>query len=289
MRLRVRGALLVLRSPDAEAEEVTVPLGEVEGVMISHPQCTVSARVMSELGRWGVALVCCDQRRLPAGIMLPIGEHGRIASRFALQARMSLPVRKKLWRQVVRAKIRNQGSLLARIHGFDHGLNALAADVLSGDRTNVEATAAVRYWRALFADPDFRRDPGLGGRNALLNYGYAVMRGIVARAICGAGLHPAVGLHHHSRGNPLCLADDLMEPFRPIVDQVVAGFGLGAIDPPDLTRDIKAKLLRALVERFDVKGERRTPSDIAERLVRSLARVVDGDADRLWMPLIAFE
>jgi CRISPR-associated protein Cas1 len=202
---------------------------------------------------------------------------------------MSLPVRKKLWRQVVRAKIRNQGSLLTHIHGFDHGLGALAADVLSGDRTNVEATAAVRYWRALFDDPDFRRDPAIGGRNALLNYGYAVTRGIVARAICGAGLHPAVGLHHHSRGNPLCLADDLMEPFRPIVDQVVAGFGLGTIDPPELTRDIKARLLRALVQRFTVKGEQRTPSDIAERLVRSLARVVDGDADRLWMPLIAFE
>jgi len=265
-----------------------VPLGEIEGVMISHPQCTVSARVMSELGRWGVSLVCCDEKRLPSGIMLPIGEHGRIASRFAAQARMSLPVRKKLWRQVVRAKIRNQASLLTRLHGFDHGLSAMVGDVLSGDRTNVEATAAVRYWRELFADPEFRRDPTLGGRNPLLNYGYAVMRGIVARAICGSGLHPALGLHHHSRGNPLCLADDLMEPFRPIVDHAVCEFGLGAIAIPELTRDTKARLLQAAVRRIEVKGELRTPSDIAERLVRSLTRVVDGEGDRLWMPHLAF-
>lgn len=288
MRLRVRGGLLVLRSADPDSAEVTVPLGEIEGVMISHPQCTVSARVMAELGRWGVSLVCCDEKRLPSGIMLPIGEHGRIASRFACQARITLPVRKKLWRQVVRSKIRNQASLLTHLHGFDHGLQALASDVLSGDRTNIEATAAVRYWRALFHDPNFRRDPSLGERNSLLNYGYAVMRSIVARAVCGSGLHPALGLHHHSRGNPLCLADDLMEPFRPIIDHAVCEFGLGPVQVPDLSRETKTRLLQAAVRRLEVKGEMRTPSDIAERVARSLARVVDGEADRIWTPQLAF-
>jgi CRISPR-associated protein Cas1 len=287
MRLRVRGGLLVLRALDPEAEEVTVPLGEVEGVLIAHPQCTVSARVMSELGRWGVSLVCCDDRRQPSAIMLPIGEHGRIANRFAAQATMSLPVRKKLWRQIVRAKIRNQAAVLSHLHGFDHGLAAMAADVLSGDRTNLEATAAIRYWRHVFEDPDFRRDPSLGGRNAMLNYGYAVLRSVVARAICGSGLHPAVGLHHHSRGNPLCLADDLMEPFRPLVDRAVAGFGLRDAQVPDLDPATKRRLLQALVERVRVRDEQRSPSDIAEHMVRSLARVVDGDADRMWVPLFA--
>ena len=288
MRLRVRGGLLVLKSADPDAEEVTVPLGEVEGVMLAHPQCTVSARVMSEFGRWGVSLVCCDERRQPTSIMLPIGEHGRIATRFAAQASMSRPVRKKLWRQIVRAKIRNQAAVLVHLHGFDHGLGAMAADVLSGDRTNLEATAAVRYWRQLFDDESFRRDPALGGRNALLNYGYAVLRSVVARAICGSGLHPAVGLHHHSRGNPLCLADDLMEPFRPLVDRAVAAFGLGAVEVPDLDTRTKRRLLQALIERIRVKDEQRTPSDIAERMVRSLARVIDGDAERMWTPLLEF-
>ena len=284
--LSLRGGLLVITQ--GRGAEVTVPLDEIEAVLLSNPQCSITGRLMAELGKFGVSIVCSDETRLPTGIMLPIGEHGKIATRFALQAAMKLPVRKKLWRQVVRAKIRNQASVITAVRGTDYGLPILAREVLSGDRTNVEAQAAVRYWRNLFDDPDFRRDPAIGGRNALLNYGYAIVRSSVARAICGVGLHPALGLHHHNRSNPLCLADDLMEPFRPIVDLAVAGFGLGEIVPPELSSEVKRRLVAEISARFTVKDESRTTFDWISRSVVSLARVVDGVSERIWLPSISF-
>jgi len=284
--LSLRGGLLCFAQPDGR--ESTVPLQEVQALLVAHPRVSMSAMILAALSSHGVATVVCDGSRRPAGVMLPLGEHGRIATRFASQACLKLPVRKKLWRHVVRAKIRNQGGLLASVRGSDAGLIAMAKEVLSGDRTNVEAQAAVRYWRRIFADESFRRNPEAGGRNSLLNYGYAIVRSSIARAICGSGLHPALGLHHHSRGNPLCLADDLMEPFRPVVDQAVIRISKEVGDEVMLDRSSKRMLAEALMSRLIVKGESRTCFDWQERLVKSLARVIDGDADRLWVPIFDF-
>ena len=285
--LSLQGELLCLGLPDGR--ESTIPLQEVQALLVAHPRVSMSASILAALSSHGVATVLCDGSRRPAGIMLPLGEHGRIATRFASQARLSLPTRKKLWRQLVRAKIRNQGALLSAVRGADAGLAAMAKEVLSGDRTNVEAQAAVRYWRRIFADESFRRDPESGGRNSLLNYGYAIIRSSIARAICGAGLHPALGLHHHSRGNPLCLADDLMEPFRPVVDRAVVSISESSGDGVVLDRSSKRQLVEAVSGRLNVKGESRTCFDWQEKFVKGLARVIDGDAERLWVPVFNFD
>jgi CRISPR-associated protein Cas1 len=284
--LSLQSERIVLRFD--RGEEVAIPISDVEALLVSSPHMTMSVRALAKLSAAGVSTVISDETHRPTGIVLPIVDHGKIASRFAAQATMKRPVRKKLWRQVVRAKIRNQAGVLVSLGRGDHGLNLLCKEVRSGDPTNVEAQAAIRYWKCVFGDGSFRRDPALGGRNACLNYGYAVVRASVARAICGAGLHPALGIHHHSRGNPLCLADDLMEPFRPAVDMAVAEMSAIVRDGIELDKDCKRRILTALSGRFEVDAEHRTLFDLIERMVQGMARVVDGSSDRLWVPRFSF-
>jgi CRISPR-associated protein Cas1 len=184
----------------------------------------------------------------------------------------------------VKAKIRAQARVLTELNGHDSGLSELLPKVRSGDPANVEAEASRRYWPALFADPRFRRDRYGDNQNRLLNYGYAVLRAIVARAVCAAGLHPSLGLHHHNRYDAFALADDLMEPFRPMVDRVTAAYchkyGADAL----LDKAAKAALIGALMRRLDVGGESRTLFDVAQRTAASLAAVFAGERRTLVLP-----
>ena len=165
-----------------------------------------------------------------------------------------------MWQQFVKAKLEAQAQLLEYRSGTDYGLRALAAEVRSGDPENVEARGARLYWRALFGD-DFRRDREAEDLNRHLNYGYAVLRAITARAVCAAGLHPSLGIHHHNRYDAFCLADDVMEPFRPLVDRVVVNLNdrLGPDLPMD--RDAKRALLLNLLERYEFEDETRSLFD----------------------------
>ncbi|RKY25026.1 MAG: type II CRISPR-associated endonuclease Cas1, partial [Planctomycetota bacterium] len=213
-RLRVRyGQLVIRRSgmPDA-----AVPLVDLAVLVASNPQVSYTNAVLAGLAEAGGTFITCDRKHQPAGMLLPLRSHSLQAERFARQASASQPTRKRLWRQIVRAKIRAQSNLLKKLYGNDRGLSALISRVKSGDPQNLEAQASRRYWPALFADKSFRRDPDREDQNRFLNYGYAIIRAIVARAICAAGLHPSLGLHHHNRYNAFCLADDLLEPLRPI-------------------------------------------------------------------------
>jgi CRISPR-associated protein Cas1 len=219
--------------------------------------------------------------------MLPLVMHSLQTERFAAQAGLALPVRKRLWQQIARAKILAQSRLLEQRTGVDLGLAGLASQVRSGDPANLEARAARIYWQKVFGEIEFRRDRELDGLNACLNYGYAVLRAIVARAICGAGLHPSLSLHHHNRYDAFCLADDLMEPFRPVVDRVVAGLRdeRGADVPLD--RDAKKRILEALLGRFESEGESRTLFDWLRRVADSLASAIEAgeaSAARLSIP-----
>jgi hypothetical protein len=171
--------------------------------------------------------IVSNEKHLPAAMLLPLSTHSTQTERFARQAAVSLPTRKRAWQQIVQAKLRAQARLLEETTGADQGLHVMAGRVRSGDPDNLEAQAARVYWPALFgkeaSGEAFRRDPEGEGINVHLNYGYAVLRAIVARALCASGLHPSLGVHHHNRYDTFCLADDLMEPFRPLVDRVVAG------------------------------------------------------------------
>jgi CRISPR-associated protein Cas1 len=281
-RLRVRDCQLLVQRP--AQPDVSMPLADLAVVVVSHPQVTYTQAVLSGLAEAGGSFVACNRKMLPVGMLLPLVAHHAQVQRFAAQARAPLPLRKRLWRQIVRAKIRAQAATLAQLHGSDFGLRALAAQVRSGDPANVEARAARRYWPRLFADLDFRRHRENEDQNLLLNYGYAVLRAIVARAICGAGLHPSLGIHHHQRYSTYCLADDLMEPFRPTVDRAVAEYCRTHEEFDRLDSAAKRHIIGALTGRFLVGGQQRTLFDVAGRAASSLAEVFLGNAKRIELP-----
>lgn len=264
--------------------DATTPLAEAAVVVLASRRVTCTLSVLDGLMQAGAAVVVCDGSMLPSGMMLPLAGHGWQTQRMIAQATATAPTRKRLWRQVVRAKVRAQGSVLHGLRGDDCGLFALAQEVRSGDPMNIEAQAAQRYWPLLFDSPEFLRRRGAPDQNRLLNYGYAVLRGAVGRAICAAGLHPSLGVHHKSRSNPFCLADDLMEPYRPLVDaevrELAGEFGPGVeLDPA-----VKARLAGVMHERLGHEGEQRTVFEWVARSAASLARCLMGEDDELFFP-----
>jgi CRISPR-associated protein Cas1 len=231
--------------------------------------------VLSGLAVAGAAFIACDERHMPAAMLLPLVTHSLQTERFANQARTGLPVRKRLWQRIVHEKLLAQARFLTERTGSDGGLGVMAARVRSGDPDNLEAQAARIYWKVLFGDIHFRRDPQSGeSLNPCLNYGYAILRGIVARAACAAGLHPSLGIHHHNRYNAFCLADDLMEPFRPVVDRAVAKLKDEWGEKVLLDRDSKRVILEFVLARYTVNDESRTLFDWISRAAFSLADAI---------------
>jgi len=280
-RLSVRYQQLRIQRPD---QLVTVPLLELAVLVVAHRQVTYTHSVLAELAAAGGALVVCDAKCLPVGMMLPLAGHSVQTQRFAAQARATLPLRKRLWQQLIRSKVRSQAATLRQLTGDDAGLLELAACVRSGDATNIEAQASRRYWPRLFRDPQFRRDPERKDQNLLLNYGYAILRAIVGRAICASGLHPSLGIHHHNKYNPYCLADDLMEPFRPLVDLAAARFLQTNGPINELKTAAKLEILTQLTGRLNIDGCQRTLFDAASRLTASLAEVYLARTTKLTLP-----
>jgi CRISPR-associated protein Cas1 len=264
--------------------QTAVPLDDIAAVVISHENVLFTHAVVSGLAGANAIFVVCDRKHLPVGMVLPLQTHHVQREVFALQAAMKVPVRKKLWRQIVQAKVRAQGALLKSVTGSAFGFDALAREVRSGDPTNVEGQAARRYWSRLFGR-EFRRDADGGDLNVHLNYGYAVLRGIVSRSICAAGLHPSLSLHHHNRYDSFALADDLMEPFRPVVDSVVWRLNNKATLGGQLSKEHKKELIGSLAGAYAYRrGEFRTLFDITARVASSLAQIARGQLQRLQLP-----
>ncbi|MDA8172915.1 MAG: type II CRISPR-associated endonuclease Cas1 [Nitrospiraceae bacterium] len=261
------------------------PLSEVAALLVSHPAVTYTNAVLSGLCQYGGLFVLCGEKHLPAGMLMPFEGHFVQTERFSAQVRASLPLKKQLWRQIVRAKVRAQGNLLQEECGRNNGLLMLAERVGSGDCTNIEAQAARRYWGALFGK-EFTRDRDAPGPNIFLNYGYTVLRAAAARAICAAGLHPSLGLHHHNRYNGFCLADDLMEPYRPAVDDIVLALGQKSGGDCILGKESKAFIIKSLMDkRFVIDGESRGLFDSLARSASSLASVFSGKRKTLLLPV----
>jgi len=281
-RLRIDTGRVVVEREGREA--VTVPVKEVGALGLAHPRVTVTQSVLSRLAGAGAAVVVADEERLPCGLMLPVAGHTWQVPRMRAQVGAKLPTNKRLWQSIVRAKIRAQASVLEVRRGDDAGLRALTGRVRSGDPENVEATAAQRYWPLLFDDPKFRRRRELGDQNRLLNYGYAIVRAAVGRAVCAAGLHPSIGIHHHGRGDAFCLASDLMEPYRALVDDRVAeavGWYGGNVELDGRVRGMLAELLG---ERVEHAGEMRTVVDHVQRTATSVAGVYLGEGREVYYP-----
>lgn len=264
--------------------KVSTPLAELAVVLLASRRVTCTQSVLSGLMAAGAAVIVCDEALLPSGMMLPLAAHGWQTQRMIAQATADIPLCKRLWKQIVQAKVRSQGAVLHVAHGGDAGLFDMAKRVRSGDPMNIEAQAAQRYWPILFDDPEFLRRRDRPDQNRFLNYGYAVLRAAVGRAVCAAGLHPSLGLHHRSRSNPFCLADDLMEPYRPLIDgetrEIVGEFG----DDAALTALIKQRLVGILHERLQHEGEHRTVFEWIARSASSLARCLMREETRLFFP-----
>lgn len=261
-----------------EGMPTTIPVAEVAVVLVGM-KVALSTAVLHRLAEADVAVLFCDWRGIPEGGCYSWSDHGRVAARHRAQAEVSLPRKKNAWARLIRAKIEGQASVLENLKIRGSGeLLALADQVRSGDPGNVEAQAARLYWsRAL--GKGVGRQPAAGqliGANACLDYGYSVLRGHLMRAVLAAGLAPALGVFHRGRGNAFALADDLIEPFRPAIDEVALQLPPTA-SPSD--RTVKQLLVAAASQRFDQDGHG-IPA-VAEALAQSFGRYVEGDIDRL--------
>jgi len=264
--------------------DITIPINEIAVIIASHPQISYTNAVLASLAENGGIFIICDKKYLPIAMTLPLQSHYIQTQRFLLQANVSLPTRKQLWKQIVQAKVKNQGKLLYKLYGNDQGLLKMAHRVRSGDQDNIEAQASRRYWTTLFNDPSFKRNPQKQDQNRFLNYGYAVLRAIVSRAICSAGLHPSLGLHHHNQYNPFCLADDLMEPFRPFIDRAVVELLKKYPEDHPLDPELKKQILSAITEKININQEKRTIFDSATKTANSLVKVYEGKEKKLILP-----
>ncbi|GHV21566.1 CRISPR-associated endonuclease Cas1 [Planctomycetales bacterium] len=277
-------------SGDTKPAPVKIPFADLDAVVFANDRITVSAPALAGLAKSGCGVVVCDDKHLPVGMFLPLTGNVTQAERFRAQAAAPLPLRKRLWQKIVKAKIHNQGALLRDLTGNDAGLSAMSAKVKSGDPENYEAQAAARYWKHIFAPraAPFIRQRENDDENALLNYGYAVLRAVTARAIAGSGLHPGLGIYHHNRYDTYCLADDLMEPFRPLVDGIVALHcrDLAANEKPRLNAKFKNTLIFEMSSALQVGRERRTLFDLLARLTGSLAKILLGENEELYLPYL---
>lgn len=265
-----RGFLIV---EEGQREVGRVALDDIRAVIVHAHGTTWSTNIVAALAERGAPIVFCGRNHSPVAVTLPIEGHHAQNARFRVQWNASTPLMKQLWRRIVSAKIAMQGSLLAaRGTTGAEAFPAMARRVKSGDTENLEAQAARRYWPLLMG-PDFRRDRGSPGANALLNYGYTVMRAAVARAVVAAGLHPTIGINHANRGNALALADDLIEPFRPLVDALVAAAAARGIDTLDPV--LKRHFARLIAFDLRIGGETSPVSLAAVRLAQSVVRAFE--------------
>ncbi len=199
----------------------SVPLEELAVLIVGNPQVRYTNAVLNGICANGGSFIVCDEKHMPAGQILPLAGNFIQTRRFTAQINASLILKKRIWAQIVKAKIKAQGKLLERLRDSDFGLSNMTKKVRSGDPDNIEAQASRRYWLALFG-PSFRRIPmGRDNINSMLNYGYAILRSLVTRGLCASGLHPSIGIHHHNQYDPFCLANDIMEPLRPLIDEAV--------------------------------------------------------------------
>ena len=292
--LSLRNGQLVIRLPEVEKVELpdivkqetvrTIPIEDIGVVVLDNKQITITQGALAELVANSAAVITCDSKCMPTGMLLPLSGNTLYQERFRNQIEAAIPLRKQLWQQTVKAKTENQAYCLQKNTSKSFvPLHVLARKVRSDDADNHEAQAAAYYWKNLFSD-GFTRDKDGIPPNNLLNYGYAILRAVIARALVGSGLLPVYGIHHHNRYNAYCLADDIMEPYRPFVDDLVISTMKKMEISDDLTVELKREMLSIPV--LDVSiGGKRSPLMIAAGLTaESLAKCYNGEAREISYP-----
>ena len=295
--LSLRNAQLVLHLTEVESNktlpeaikreaERTIPIEDIGVVVLDNKRITITSGVMEALLENNCAVITCNQKSMPVGLLLPLCGNATQNERFRSQIDASLPLRKQLWQQTIKQKILNQEYVLR--DNTDKETNCMRVwsdDVRSGDPDNLEARAAAYYWKNLFNDClNFVRDRDGSPPNNLLNYGYAILRAIIARSLVGSGLLPTLGIHHHNRYNAYCLADDIMEPYRPYVDQLVLDIIHNNNEISEITREIKLQLLSIPTLDVVINGKRSPLMIAAQQTAASLAKCFAGESKRISYP-----
>lgn len=258
-----------------------LPIEDLSAVLLESNHSTITTAALSRLGQSGCAVFVCDEKHLPCAVLLPFAQHSRSLVSASNQLGASLPLKKRLWEQIIKSKIRNQSQCLhfcGLESDADHLLSLLPR-VRSGDPENVEATAAQHYFPSLFWGGFIRTEENAS--NAALNYGYAILRGCMARFLAVYGFLPSFGIHHHSALNSFNLADDFMEPFRPVVDLIVARMEL---QDKGLAPKTKRELFNCLNLDVLSGGQHHSVSYAMERLVKSYGRSLEEGSPELCLP-----
>ena len=295
--LSLRDAQLVIKLPEVEkteilsedfkkATEVTRPIEDIGIVVLDHKQITITSGALETLLENNCAVITCDSSHMPTGLLLPLDGNTTQNERFRDQIDASLPLRKQLWQQTMQFKICNQAAVLGQCSDAETKcMQIWANEVRSGDPNNIEARAAIYYWSNLFGHiPGFIRGRDGVPPNNLLNYGYAILRAVIARSLVASGMLPTLGIHHHNRYNAYCLADDIMEPYRPYVDRLVYDITERYGTDVELSKDIKTELLS--IPTLDVViGGKRSPLMIAaSQTTASLYKCFSGELRKIAYP-----
>lgn len=299
--LSLRQQQMVIKLPEVEINEsltdtfkrnaeVTKPIEDIGIVVLDNRRITITQGLLEAMLENNCAVITCDTRSLPVGMMLPLCGNTVQSERFRCQIDASMPLKKQLWQQTIKAKICNQAAVLKSCCGMEaKTMLRWADDVRSGDPDNIEGRAAAFYWKNIFNGMEgmesFTRDRDGMPPNNLLNYGYAILRAVVARALVSSGLLPTLGIHHHNRYNAYCLADDIMEPFRPYIDRLVHEMvtekGSEALE---LTKETKAQLLSIPVMDVVIGGKRSPLMVGVSQTTASLFRCFNGEARKIAYP-----
>ena len=287
---------LVIRLPEVEKANLpetikqestrTIPIEDIGVMVLDNKQITITQGVLAALLNNTVTVITCDNKRMPTGMLLPLSGNTLHQERFRNQIEAAVPLRKQLWQQTVKAKIENQAFCLQKNTSKSFApLHVLARSVRSDDADNNEAQAAAYYWKNIFPNlPDFTRDKDGIPPNNLLNYGYAILRAVIARALVGSGLLPVYGIHHHNRYNAYCLADDIMEPYRPFVDDLVVKTTNKKEIPAELTTELKQEMLMIPVLDVLIGGKRSPLMIAAGQTTASLAKCYNGESRNIAYP-----
>lgn len=264
----------------------TISIEDIGVVILDHKQITITQALIAALLDNNIALITCNDKRMPTGLFLSLQGNNTQNERFRKQIEVSQPLKKQLWQQTVKAKIENQAALLeSQTNQIAKNLRKMASEVKSGDSDNNEAQAAVFYWKRIFPSiPNFVRGQDEDPPNNLLNYGYAILRAIVARSLVASGLLPIYGIFHHNKYNDYCLADDIMEPYRPFVDQQVIEIMKSNENIDELTLDIKRQLLQIPVIDVKINGKRSPLMIAVSQTTASLAKCFSGETRKITYP-----
>ena len=295
--LSLKNSQLVIRLPEVEScdnlsdsfkqqSERTIPIEDIGVVLLDNKRITITSSALEALIENNSAVITCDSKNMPIGLLLPLCGNTTQNERFRMQVDASLPLKKQLWQQTIKQKISNQAKILSIYTNADVGcMYAWADKVRSGDPDNLEARAAAYYWKNIFTDiSDFVRGRDGEPPNNLLNYGYAILRAVVARSLVASGLLPTLGIHHHNRYNAYCLADDVMEPYRPYVDGVVLDIMCLTNDYSELTKDIKIRLLSIPVLDTTIGGKKSPLMIATQQTTASLYKCFSGEQRRMVYP-----